>query len=44
MRMFPIMRFNSFGIVTLMISAIFIWIYVINSVWGMAKDLVAFAM
>lgn len=38
------MRFNALGIVTLMVSAIFIWIYVINSVWGLAKDFIAFAL
>ena len=33
------MRFNLFGIISLMISAIFIWIYVINSIWSIAKTM-----
>lgn len=38
---FPPMRLTSFSIVTLMISAIFIWIYVVNSFWTLARDIVA---
>ena len=30
------MRLNMFGILSLMISAIFIWIYVFNVLWGFA--------
>lgn len=35
------MRFNMFGIISLMISAIFIWIYVVDSLWTLARTLVA---
>ncbi len=35
------MRFNMFGIISLMISAIFIWIYVVDSLWSIARALVA---
>lgn len=35
------MRFNMFGIITLMISAIFIWIYVVDSIWSIAKHITA---
>lgn len=37
----PNMRFNMFGIISLMISAIFIWIYVVDSLWTIARSLVA---
>ena len=35
------MRFNMFGIISLMISAIFIWIYVVDALWNIARTLVA---
>ncbi len=35
------MRLNMLGILTLMISAIFIWIYVIDAVWTIARTVVA---
>lgn len=35
------MRFNMFGIISLMITAIFIWIYVVDSLWELAKTLIA---
>ncbi len=35
------MRLSSFSIVSLMISAMFIWIYVLNSFWFVAKELLA---
>ena len=34
------MRFNMLGIISLMVSAIFIWIYVINSLWTIAKTMI----
>lgn len=36
----PGMRFNMLGIISLMVSAIFIWIYVINSLWTIAKTMI----
>ena len=35
------MRFNMFGIISLMVSAIFIWIYVVDSLWTIARAFVA---
>lgn len=35
------MRFNMFGIISLMVSAIFIWIYVVDSIWTIARAIVA---
>ena len=35
------MRFNMLGIISLMISSIFIWIYVLDAVWTLARMAVA---
>ncbi len=35
------MRFNMLGIISLMVSAIFIWIYVVDSLWTIALAMVA---
>lgn len=36
------MRFSAASIVSMMIFSIFIWIYVINTAWMIAKELIAF--
>lgn len=38
------MRFNAAGIVSIMVLSIFIWIYVINTAWMVARELLAFVM
>jgi len=36
------MRFSAAGIISMMIFSIFIWIYVINTAWIIAKEFIAF--
>jgi hypothetical protein len=36
------MRFSAASIVSMMVFSIFIWIYVINTAWMVAKELIAF--
>lgn len=35
------MRLNMFGIISLMVSSIFIWIYVLDALWAIARHVVA---
>lgn len=36
------MRFSAASIVSMMVFSIFIWTYVINTAWRVAKELIAF--
>ncbi len=38
------MRFNAAGIVTMMVFSIFIWIYVINTAWTVAREFIALVL
>ncbi len=35
------MRFNAAGIVSMMVFSIFIWIYVLNTAWTVAREFLA---
>jgi len=36
------MRFNATAIVSMMVFSIFIWTYVINTAWMVAREMMAF--
>ncbi len=36
------MRFSAASIVSMMVFSIFIWVYVINTAWMVARELMAF--